>query len=296
MAGARNSRAQGPSGRYTSEAGGATIVFLQSVLGALGSSHDPVRTRRQAVTRWWESYFDEDFLRIYRPLLGPEETREEALALMEILGIRRGAAILDVGCGWGRHAIELAALGFQVTGYDLSRRLLEEAESGAATAGVEVRWVLGDMRDLPFEKAFDAALSLFSSLGYFDEDEDDLRVLLGIHRALRPGGVLVLDTMHRDLIAREFVERDWWSTPDGDTVWVEREFDAVAGISRERLRWRRPSGDEGEKEHTIRIRAATEWRILLESAGFTVEGCCGGWDLDEFSHTSGRLVMLARRD
>src|SRR5690606_35004186 len=129
----------------------------------------------------------------------------------------------------------------------------------------------------------------FSTLGYFGVEEGDARVLRGIRRALRSGGSFLLETMHRDLVAREFAERDWWTTPDGDQVWVEREFDAVAGISHEVLRWRAADGAEGEKVHQVRIRSAPEWQVLLTACGLRPMEWFGDWDLHPFAHTSERL-------
>lgn len=244
---------------------------------------------------WWRDYFDDVFLRVYRAVLTPERTAVEIDGVIQLLDPPPGARVLDVGCGWGRHAIELARLGMEVTGFDHSAFLLAEAERAGHAAGVEVRWSQGDMRALPFREEFDAAVSLFSSLGYFGSDDDDVRVLRGMRDAVRPGGLLLLDTMHRDLIAREFAERDWWSVPEGGVVRVEREFDAVEGSSREVLHWRGPDGVERTKAHSIRIRTATEWGRLLEGAGWEAAEWLGDWDLEPFTLASPRLIVLARR-
>lgn len=242
---------------------------------------------------WWADYFDEDFVRLYRPFLPEEQSREEAEAVADILGLERGARLLDLACGWGRHSLELARGGLRVTGLDRSGTLLGLAREAALAEGLRVDWVRADMRRLPFRPAFDAVVSLFSSLGYFGSDEEDVAVLRGAREALRPGGLFLLEVMHRDHVAREFVERDWWEGPDGEHVWVEREFDAVLGESREWLRWRK-GRRSGEKHHRIRVRAATEWARLLEVAGLEPEAWFGGWDLSPFEHLSPRLIVLAR--
>lgn len=247
------------------------------------TGHDP----------WWASYFDDVFLRIYRPLLGRERTAVEAEGIVELLGLAAGSRILDVGCGWGRHAVELAKHGFQVTGIDYSPALIAEAKREAKSAGVEVEFLCGDMRKLDFDGRFDAALSLFSSLGFFETEADDVEVLRRMRKAVGSDGALVVETMHRDAIARDYVERDWWETPAGDHVWVERSFDPVAGVSHEMLRWRATDGASGAKPHRIRIRNASEWLDLLRRADWNPTEWFGGWDLEPFTHMSEKLIVVS---
>lgn len=98
---------------------------------------------------WYREIFDEDYLRVYGPLFKPERTAKEVEFLLGVLALKPGASILDLCCGYGRHSIELARKGFQVTGYDLSEHLLGAAKQAARESGVNVKWVHGDMRDLP---------------------------------------------------------------------------------------------------------------------------------------------------
>lgn len=243
---------------------------------------------------WWEGYFDETFIALYRDFLTPQRTALEVQGLREMLDLAPGARVLDVACGWGRHTIELARHGFAATGIDLSAHLLDSARRRAAKAGVAATFARHDMRALPFEGEFDVALSLFSSLGYFETEEDDRRVLAGMHRALAPGGRVVVETMHRDHVLARYAERDWWETEDGRVVWVEREFDAVEGVSREWTRWRK-GGEIGEKFHRIRIRTATEWDALLRAAGLQPLDWYGDYELAPFHHASEHLIVVARR-
>lgn len=251
--------------------------------------------QRSAGNGWWEEYFDETFISLYRDFLTPERTEREITGLREMVPLAPGAEILDVPCGWGRHSISLARSGFRVTGMDLSETLLARARKRAAAAGVEVAWEHGDMRAIPWRGRFDVVLSLYSSLGYFLTDEDDLRVLRGARDALRPGGVFVMETMHRDHIVADYAARDWWEADDGRTVWVEREFDAVEGVTREWTRWSR-GNERGEKYHEMRIRTATGWDRLLRAAGLVPVDWYGDWELAPFVHTSEDLIVVCRRD
>ena len=244
---------------------------------------------------WYEGYFDQTFVSLYRDFLTPERTAREVAGLREMVALPPGGEVLDVACGWGRHSIELARAGYRVTGLDLSETLLARARKRAAAAGVEAAFVRGDMREIPWRGRFDAVLSLYSSLGYFLSDDEDLRVLRGARDALRADGVFVLETMHRDHIVGDYAARDWWETDDGTTVWVEREFDAVEGVSREWTRWSKGK-ERGEKYHELRIRSATEWDALLRAAGLVPVDWYGDWELAPFIYTSEDLIVVCRAD
>jgi SAM-dependent methyltransferase len=243
---------------------------------------------------WWVDYFDETFLRLYRPFLPPERAAREVEAIIEILGPAPGSRFIDLACGWGRHSIELARRGLKVCGVDRSGELLRHARDDARRRDLRLGWVCADVRELPHRHSFDFAISLFSSFGYFLSDREDLRALRAARDALRAGGTLLIETMHRDDIVRRFLPRDWWEGEAGELVWVDREFDALAGVSHEVLRWRMPDGHEGEKRHSIRIRSATEWGELLGLAGLAPLEWYGSWNRKPFSHRSPRLIVTAR--
>jgi SAM-dependent methyltransferase len=240
---------------------------------------------------WWKTYFDADFHRLYRPLLPPEETEEAVQAVLELTGLSAGMRVLDLACGWGRHAVELAAAGLQVAALDRALPLLRLGSAGPG--GDRVAWVCGDLREIPLAPSFDAVVCLFSSLGYFGSDAEDLRVLEEVRRLLATEGVFVLETVHRDGVVRDYVERDWWEGEDGETVFVDREFDVIQGVTREWLRWTRPDGATGEKFHSARIRSASEWKDLLLRAELEPIAWYGGWDGGPFDHTSERLIVVA---
>jgi SAM-dependent methyltransferase len=246
------------------------------------------------MTEWWEEYFDERFIALYRDFLTPERTAREVEGLTEMLMLPPGAEVLDLACGWGRHSVALARAGYRVTGLDLSETLLARGRKRAAKAEVAVDFVRGDMREIPWTGRFDAVLSLFSSLGYFLSDDEDLRVLRAARDALKPGGFFVMETMHRDHVVAGFADRDWWEAGDGSLVWVEREFDAIEGISREWTRWNR-GGETGEKYHDLRIRTATEWDALLRRVGLVPVDWYGDWEMAPFIHKSEDLIVVARR-
>jgi ubiquinone/menaquinone biosynthesis C-methylase UbiE len=246
-------------------------------------------TGSQPERAWWRAgYFDDAYFQLHDSFFPEELSRAEVAAMIELLGLHHGARILDAPCGWGRHATLFADAGFDVVGADLSLDLLRRAPVAAG------RYVAADIRALPFADAsFDAVANVFTSLGLFLHDAEDVRALVEARRLLRPGGAFLLETMHRDEIMGVYAESDEWSLPDGTEVRVRRRFDPVTGISHERLRWRR--GEErGEKRHALRLRTATEIDRLLRLAGFGEIEYFGDWNGERLRLDSPRLIAVAR--
>jgi ubiquinone/menaquinone biosynthesis C-methylase UbiE len=149
----------------------------------------------------WDAVFDETYLQTYGPMENLERNLEQALAAVALAEVETGAEILDCPCGFGRHALPLSESGYVVTGFDRSASQLAEAERRRGSAEWP-RLVRGDYRQLPFADAsFDAVLTMFSSLGYLERDED-VGVMRELRRVLRPGRTLIVETAHRDALAR----------------------------------------------------------------------------------------------
>lgn len=244
---------------------------------------------------WWRTYFDETFYHLHEDLFPEEESRYEVAAIKELLGLPDDARILDVPCGWGRHTNLFPSAGMRSFGADLSFDLLKRAADSAREATLPIRYAAADVRYLPFrDESFDAVINVFTSLGLFLEDAEDIRALSEARRVLRPGGRFLLESMHRDDVVCSYAERDRWRLPNGIEVRVRRRFDPVAGISYERLRWRWGER-EGEKRHALRLRTATEVDGLLRAAGFEDITYYGDWTGEPLRHDSPRIIAVATR-
>lgn len=242
---------------------------------------------------WWRTHFDETWFRLHKPLFPPELSRSEVAGMIELLGLPVGSSVLDVPCGWGRHTELLREAGFEAFGADLSSTLLRHARRHRRGRYASFPYAAAELRALPFPGGcFDAAVNVFTSVGLFDEDREELRALSEIHRVLTPRGRLLLETMHRDNVVCSFAEHDSWRLPDGTTIEAERSFDPLTGLSTEVWNWRR-GGEQGEKRHVLRLRTATEIAVLLRSAGFRDIRWFGGWDGQPFTHRSSELIAVA---
>jgi SAM-dependent methyltransferase len=236
---------------------------------------------------WFEEIFDEDYLRTL-PFMTPEQTMREVSFIEGALEAPGGAEILDVGCGYGRHAIELVQRGLNVTGLDLSLPLLIRAADEAQRRALSVNFVHADMREMPFDRKFDGAYSMLTSFGYFDEDAN-LKVAEGVARALKPGGRFLLDIVNRDYVVADLPSRIWWEGT-GCVVLEEVDFN----FQTSRIVTRRSvvfeDGRQIEQEISVRAYSLHELGRLLRQAGFRV------LDISGSLATRGRFLGVSSRN
>jgi SAM-dependent methyltransferase len=241
----------------------------------------------------WDAFFSEFYLRAFREDERSAEAEAQALAAARLAGCPEGGDLLDVPCGFGRHSVPLARAGYHVVGADRSQALIEEARR---RSGGE-RWpklVHADYRDLPLpDESFDAALNLFSSLGY-NGDEEDTRALREIRRVLRPEGRLVIEIMHRDALVRGFRESSWHLVGGGRLLLEQRTFDPGPGIAQTTQTLIETTGERDSRTFSLRVYTATELLAMLSAAGFAEARCYGDFDAKPFTAET-RLVVVARR-
>jgi SAM-dependent methyltransferase len=172
-------------------------------------------------------FYDEDYLHFSSEVFNSERTQNEATFIRQALNIRKGDAVLDLGCGHGRIANALAQFGANVTGIEVLPLFLDRAKAEAARAGVAVDYRLGDMRDVISAGPFDAAFIWSSSFGYHSDDEN-LRVLRNVSNALKPGGKLLFDQYNVSFLARV---ADYHTVLDfGDNILIQKPvWDLAAG-------------------------------------------------------------------
>ena len=247
------------------------------------------------ITEWPVTFFDDEYLRIYRPQLTAERTREETDFLFRALAVRAGDAVLDLACGHGRHAIEMARRGLRVTGVDLSPRYLELAAADAKAEEVDVRWLARDMRNLDFAGEFEGAYSFFTSFGYYGDAENE-GVIERLAAALRPGGRLLLDLVNRDRMLAQPPGRTWNQREDGGLLMEEFTLDPRTSRLRVRVTLiESATGPRPIKEYDVRLYTCAELTALLARHGLVVKDVWGGADGSAFSAESRRLVVLATK-
>jgi len=253
------------------------------------------------MTSWWESFFDADYLRIWEGAEEPDKTERQAAGLWAVLGLAPGSKVLDAPCGYGRISRALAERGAHVLGLDLSRNLLAEAERRRGDLPLErLRYQRHDLRMPLQETGFDVALNIFSSLGYGSE-ADDIAVLSNLRAAVRPGGLVFIETLHRDRIVANLLQnpRPAIRLPDGTLLVEEPRLDPIAGRVETTWYWSGPGGS-GQKSGSIRAYTATELVRVVEAAGLRLRSAHEGCSTEPFvapgSAVGGRLGLLAVRE
>ena len=252
---------------------------------------------------WWQSFFDDDYVRLWgvRDAVAPAEVD----GIRALLGLGEGSRLLDAPCGYGRLSRPLAERGARVVGVDQSAALLAEAERTRGDLPAErLAYRRHDLREpLPAELidgGFDAAINVFSSLGYGSE-ADDLAVVRTLAAAVRPGGLVLVETVHRDLVVARRSRGSQggaWRRPDGTLVVEEARFDPLAGRVDTTWYWSGPAGS-GAKSASMRIYTATELVAMLAAAGLRLRSAHRGCSAEPFAFdvpdAGGRLALVAER-
>ncbi len=233
----------------------------------------------------------DDYLLVYGDDLNPKRSEAEVAAWVQMAELDRPLKILDLACGFGRHANRLAALGHTVTGIDWMPGFLDIARYDAAALGVQVDYQQGDMRQLDRVEEFDRVLLLFTSFGYFEDDEN-ARVLANAARALKPGSLLGLDIPNRDALAND-PPASYVTEKNGDLVIDRLAFDSLTGRLHNRRMLIR-HGERKDKPFSIRLYHAQEIRDLLHSVGLEVYKLLDG-EGQPLSTGSKRLIVIARK-
>jgi SAM-dependent methyltransferase len=252
------------------------------------------------MSEWWEGFFDADYVRLWAQSAasGPVEAQVEGL--WSLLGLQAGSRVLDAPSGYGRLSRPLAERGATVLGVDQSQALLDHAERGRGDLPPSrLRYVRHDLRRPLTEGGFDCALNVFTSLGYGTEEED-VAILETLRAAVRPGGLVFVETNHRDATAA-FLARGVPPSQrlaDGTLVVEEPRFDAIAGRIETCWYWSGPAG-QGAKPASLRVYAATELVRLIERAGLRYRSAHRGCSPEPFRaegpDLGGRLGLLAER-
>ena len=240
---------------------------------------------------WYEEWFDSS---LYEKLYAYRDD-EEAARLADLLEVElpkiRYRKILDLGCGRGRHSLNMARRGYKVTGFDLSERAIQKARDRATNEGLTIDFRIHDMRE-PLDEQFDAILNLFTTFGYFDDDAENIRVLQAMSRMLRPSGRLVIDYLNANNVARSLNPHEGGSL-DNLSYDITREIEEGTNMVVKTIRFHKQNGEAREYQERVKLYDLSWFKEHLSRYNLTLVKCYGNYDGDPFDeYTSDRLLMF----
>lgn len=240
-------------------------------------------------TEWFETWFDTNYYHTLYKHRDETEAERFISNLLEHLNLKDGARCLDLACGKGRHSLFLNKNNLNVTGLDLSSNSIEQAKS---MENDTLKFDVHDMREVYHSEEFDTILNLFTSFGYFDSNEENLKVLKSVHEMLKDNGVLVIDFLNAKKAISNLVSSEEKEI-DGINFEIARSYDG------NHIHKNIQFVDEGKEFHfSERVQALVkkDFEYLLEKSGFCIENVFGDFDLSPFNEsTSNRLIIIAKK-
>jgi SAM-dependent methyltransferase len=270
------------------------LVIVPPHVGSMGPQINESMGPRRKGRLWWEELFNDDYLRTMEKVTDAQVGTEVDF-IETSLGLERGGTMLDLACGTGRQAIELARRGYEVVAFDLSLQMLARAGDEAQERDVKLNFVQGDMRDMTFEAQFDGVYCWNTAFGYFDE-EKNAHVIDRVHRALKAGGLFLLDVVNRDFIVRQSPSLAWFEG-DGCVCMDEMTVDFITSRMKVKRTLMLDDGRSRETEYSMRIYSLHELGRILHEHGFKVTEVSGRLATPGvfFGNESPRTIILAEK-
>jgi SAM-dependent methyltransferase len=284
--------ATGPASAARSPRAGGTGIGSSPIAPPPMSESAP--TGRRRARPWWEELFNDDFIRTMAKISDPQ-INAEADFIEDSLAVAKGAMVLDLACGTGRHAIELTRRGYKVVGFDLSLPMLARAADEAQERSQKLNFVQGDMREMTFEDTFDGIYCWNTSFGFFEE-EKNAQVVARVHKALRKSGQFLLDVINRDFLIRQAPSLAWFEG-EGCICMDEMAIDWITSRMRVKRTMMMDDGRTKEIEYSVRVYSLHELGKMLNDAGFRVAEVSGRATTPGvfFGNESPRTLILAEK-
>ncbi len=238
---------------------------------------------------WFAQWFDSPFYHLLYNARSEAEAEKFIDNITRYLKIERGAKILDAACGKGRHAKTLAKLGFDVSGIDLSKQSIAEAQNSACG---NLKFDVWDIRETYHPNSFNYVFNLFSSFGYFETDEDDSKVLSAFYDELLNDGTLVIDFFNSEKVVKEIKPRE---IIDRGEIQFHISKRVESGFVIKTIEFL-VDGEHYQYEERVKLINLYRFQEMLTTAGFKLKQTFGDYDLNPFNHSdSPRLIMIATK-
>jgi SAM-dependent methyltransferase len=270
----------------------AQLAALQAPAAPVAPA--PVPSSPARARQWWERFFSDDYLMSVLPPT-PAQIARQVDFVEQSLALPRGGTVLDVGCGLGLHARELALRGYLVVGLDLSLPMITRAAEDAQQQNLRINFLHTDIREIQFDGAFDGVICLGTTFGFFDDDANR-DVLARLYQALRPGGRILIDVVNRDHVVRSQPNLIWFQG-DGCVCMEESDFNYFTSRLVVKRTMMQEDGQQSEADYSVRLYSLHELGQMMQQMGFRVlevsgqEATRGTF----FGTQSPRILMLSER-
>ncbi len=237
---------------------------------------------------WFESWFNTPY---YHQLYLCRNTDEASVFLHKLLpylNIPKNSKILDIGCGKGRHAQIINQMGFDVTGFDLSEKSIEEAKK---LENDHLAFYVHDMRNIFFTNYFNYAFNLFTSFGYFENERGNIKTLKSTHAGLKKDGILVIDFLNAVKVTKNLQSDE--KKEVGGLVYNIHKYIENNRIIKE-IRF----NDQGKDffyVEKVQLLTLNDFERILTLSGFKIKETFGSYNLEGFTEESDRLIILAEK-
>jgi len=250
---------------------------------------------------WWHLLYDKEYIKIYSSFFSPEETSREIDYFINTAPLIKSQRILDLCCGEGRHTIELAKRGYQVTGFDYSNAFLAKAKKDAQKEGVKINFVQGDIRQLPFEKEFDVVLMSGSAAFYF-EDAENKNIFIELNKILKPGGKILLITSSVEKFFKNYklkgkkIDKDTYKLQEttqleDQTFELLKTINFKTKIEEYQIRILSSKGKETTRYAYFHHYTSTEIKEIFLKSGFVLQKTIE----DFFNKPPERIIFIAQK-
>ncbi|MBP1683081.1 MAG: SAM-dependent methyltransferase [Ignavibacteriaceae bacterium] len=239
---------------------------------------------------WYKEWFNSEYyLKVYS-----HRNQTEAERLVELIAkfwnLKANSSVLDMACGAGRHALIFAKFGYKVTAVDLSQRLISEAKKNAEQENIEIEFVLSDILDFEISKKFDLAVNLFTSIGYFEKDNENFAVIKKANDLLNHGGYFVLDYFNKDFLLKNLIPTTILSE-NGLKITQNRSIEGARVVKKITID---NSGSSEEFYESVRVYSYDEISKYVEDAGFNIVKQYGDYFGNNYEvESSPRLIIFA---
>lgn len=245
---------------------------------------------------WFEKLYTKDHINLCG-FSSAEQTRKEAIFVATVLGLNSDSTLLDLCCGFGRHAFEISNLvNCSIIGVDFSDDYLNIARENYSS--VNIKYQKGDMRNLKLVDKFDAVTNLFTSFGFFDSEDENEKVMQQVNNCLKMNGFFLLDIENKfHFVSKDVMkERKYWKQLDENKYCLIRNSYDLAN---EREIFTAKIIEKGKKdinvEYNIRLYSLPELVKIFTRYGFILIDYWGDFDKSSYSIHSRRLITLAQK-